>query len=226
LSPAPRLRDWILIVGVADGEAWVDALEALQIEAHLGTVAGALEQLERQGDAPVVVLGEADPDSDRDELDGLWESLSDHPHPPGLAWVGPQPRPGAALHLRADAAPAASATALQALLVERQPEGFQAQLQALSRDFGARLPARLDELRAALSALRQAPGDVAALTLARALAHKLAGIAGSMGFAAVGDAARGLDDLLTDALRRQTALDWARIDALFDGAQRGQQSRR
>ena len=67
---------------------------------------------------------------------------------------------------------------------------------ALMRAFGSKLPARLAALEAALTLARS--GDAEGLGTARRLAHKLHGIAGSYGYAAVSVAAGDLEALLDE----------------------------
>lgn len=70
---------------------------------------------------------------------------------------------------------------------------FQERFAALSRDWRAQLPARLDTLQALLQACRQAPHDDPGLQELYRQAHMLAGSAGTFGLHALGEHARALD---------------------------------
>ena len=66
---------------------------------------------------------------------------------------------------------------------------------ALRRDYAASLPAKLDELAAALDEAERS-GAPAALAQATSLAHRLAGTAGSYGLAEVSASASVLEEKL------------------------------
>ena len=70
---------------------------------------------------------------------------------------------------------------------------FQERFAALSRDWRAQLPARLDTLQVLLQACRHAPEDSGGLQEFHRQAHMLAGSAGTFGLQALGEHARALD---------------------------------
>lgn len=86
------------------------------------------------------------------------------------------------------------------------------QIAELGAVFGKKLDARAGDIEAAVERLRDlddgAPEQVDALAAIQALAHKLAGSAGTIGFAAVSDIARRLEltcfSILSDPDRRST----------------------
>lgn len=90
---------------------------------------------------------------------------------------------------------------------------FQERFAALSRDWRAQLPARLDTLQALLQECRQAPHDGHAVQELYRQAHMLAGSAGTFGLHALGDCARALDIELQQVMPRP-----ARQAADFDQA--------
>ena len=69
-----------------------------------------------------------------------------------------------------------------------------AALRELRREYHAGGPARVAELEAALTALRE--GEESAETTLAMLCHRLAGSGGAYGFPAVSVAARGMEQLL------------------------------
>jgi chemotaxis protein histidine kinase CheA len=98
---------------------------------------------------------------------------------------------------------------------------FEEELAALRRAFGLRLPARIDEVAAALDAARGSrPGSEACLA-ARRLAHNLHGTAASYGFAPVSAAMQRVVDGL-DALSDSSGADaeslWSSIERALEQA--------
>ena len=87
---------------------------------------------------------------------------------------------------------------------------FAAELAEMKRGFAARLPAKLDEIRAAAAA--RSVEDV------RALAHRLRGTCGSYGLAGVGDAIGAIEDRVDAADASSDAL-WSDVDHLLSLAQ-------
>jgi DNA-binding response OmpR family regulator len=73
------------------------------------------------------------------------------------------------------------------------PPELALQLAALKEEYGRDLSGRFQELRRLISAARRAPADGAARKEVRALAHKLAGTAGSYGFALESTAAAAIE---------------------------------
>jgi periplasmic divalent cation tolerance protein len=92
---------------------------------------------------------------------------------------------------------------------------FQERFAALSRDWHAQLPARLDTLQVLLQACRQSPDDARGLEEFHRQAHTLAGSAGTFGLHAVGEHARVLEQELERLMARPT-----RATADFDDAAR------
>jgi len=90
---------------------------------------------------------------------------------------------------------------------------FQERFAALSRDWHAQLPARLDMLQVLLQACRQSPGDAQGLEEFHRQAHTLAGTAGTFGQHALGEHARVLEHELERLMARP-----ARQAAEFDQA--------
>lgn len=91
-------------------------------------------------------------------------------------------------------------------------------LAELRAGFGEKLLARLDDLAAALTRARA--GDGIARTEARLLAHRLAGTAGSYGYAGASRHATAIEQ----ALEVDGALDdaaWAEVFAALDAARVG-----
>lgn len=91
---------------------------------------------------------------------------------------------------------------------------FQAQLAALREAFAADLPGRLEALRAAWAADR----DAGEATRTHFLAHRLAGSAGTFGYAALAQGARELERLLkapAEEGRAPTGEEAARADRLL-----------
>lgn len=79
---------------------------------------------------------------------------------------------------------------------------FQERLAALSRDWRAQLPARLDTLQLLLQACRQDPDDAHGLQELYRQAHMLAGSAGTFGLHALGEQARAMDLELQQVMAR------------------------
>ena len=79
---------------------------------------------------------------------------------------------------------------------------FQERLAALSHEWRAQLPARLDTLQLLLQACRQAPGDDHGLQELYRQAHMLAGSAGTFGLHALGEHARAMDLELQKVMAR------------------------
>jgi len=78
-------------------------------------------------------------------------------------------------------------------------DAIRAQLDRLRAGFAAELPQRLAQADALLAALRA--GDGEALTGLRMIVHRLHGTGGTMGFAALSDAAAALEATLDACLR-------------------------
>lgn len=95
---------------------------------------------------------------------------------------------------------------------------------ALKSSFSTALPARLDEIDAALEAARKDPARIAE---ARNLAHRLRGSAGSFGFAGVGVAVGVIEDLLDGADSPPRAILWEELGhAQLDARQAANQGER
>jgi HPt (histidine-containing phosphotransfer) domain-containing protein len=80
----------------------------------------------------------------------------------------------------------------------RQSANIAEMLAALSKDYKRRLQVQLDDLTLALAQARQHPDDPAPRGAARFLAHRIAGTAGSYGFAAIGDQTRRIERALAE----------------------------
>ncbi|HWV36867.1 MAG TPA: response regulator [Vulgatibacter sp.] len=76
---------------------------------------------------------------------------------------------------------------------------FEGELGRLREAYREELPSRLGELRAAVEDAARAPEDVEAIGVARDLAHRLRGTAGSYGFLQVGEEAGRIEELLLQA---------------------------
>ncbi len=96
---------------------------------------------------------------------------------------------------------------------------FQAQIEALRQHFVSELPARRAALVAAWAECVDGGGEASWLRL-RDVAHKLSGSAPNYGLDEIGDAARGLDKLLSGRTpcRERAAADGAvvRLTAALD----------
>lgn len=97
-----------------------------------------------------------------------------------------------------------------------------AELEVMRARYAQELPALVDGLSVALTQLRARPQQPGLLGVARRRAHQIAGLAGSFGFAAAGDACAAIEDALV-ALQRGASTAWADIDRVL--AQLSQQSR-
>jgi len=88
-------------------------------------------------------------------------------------------------------------------------------LRALREEYLAAAPGRVAELWAALARVQN--GEPAAISALGALAHRLAGSAGSYGFQAVSQAARELDQRCRTAVATEPATDLrALVQAIAD----------
>lgn len=83
---------------------------------------------------------------------------------------------------------------------------LKAELAALHAQFAEKLPARLDELEAAVA---RAEIDHGHIVDARGLAHRLRGSAGSYGHPALGEAVGYVEDLLAEAQSDPSAIRWS-----------------
>jgi HPt (histidine-containing phosphotransfer) domain-containing protein len=84
----------------------------------------------------------------------------------------------------------------------------QAQLDALRQAFGAKLAERIEEIETAAVPVRDGSGDddvARAFDVLLALAHKLGGSAGTLGYHDVGDIAQRLEGHCADVLERNAA---------------------
>ena len=94
---------------------------------------------------------------------------------------------------------------------EISPE-LAARIALLRAEYRAVLPDRLAELLAAVVLARTTPSAIGG---ALAIAHRLAGTAGSYGFHELGDACAAVEDALA---RAQTNADWGPVDAALASA--------
>lgn len=88
-------------------------------------------------------------------------------------------------------------------------------------EYRAKLCARVEELGTLLSA---AAGDPEALAAAQRLAHRIYGSAGTFGFAAVGEAARAIDQRLLAVIEGRAAPSgelWSELEAALGAARAG-----
>jgi HPt (histidine-containing phosphotransfer) domain-containing protein len=206
------MKGRIVLVGVSEPELLTQALSnlGLVVEAAASDWEAA-ESLERDDRCAAVVLGTRLDDETRTDFS---TQLSDRSPPVPVAWQGQgQGAPaGVALVLDPQSDPAVAARQLDKLV---QPDpSFEAELAALRAEYAAVLPARLEELEQALGALARSPEQ--RLVAAR-LAHRLAGTAGSYGFAAVSAVCRELE--LT--LELAQPLDAQRVAASLERARHG-----
>jgi len=99
-------------------------------------------------------------------------------------------------------------------LTGRQPEMLPEtteELAALTAAFERDLPAMVQGVVLAIDRLRASPADAAIRGMARRRAHQIAGVAGSFGFDAVGEACAGIERAL---LRMGSSCDFGpEIDA-------------
>jgi HPt (histidine-containing phosphotransfer) domain-containing protein len=93
---------------------------------------------------------------------------------------------------------------------------FDRELAALREAFGRKLPARIEEVAAALDAARGSRPRGEACLVARRLAHNLHGTAASYGFASVGAEMEQVVDAL-DALADSSGAD---LDGLWSSIER------
>jgi HPt (histidine-containing phosphotransfer) domain-containing protein len=91
-----------------------------------------------------------------------------------------------------------------------KPE-LERELEALRREFGQQLPARLAALQTLLRALK-ASGDTAGLEEAQQLAHKLRGSAGSYGFHELSDEMKRVEGALDVLLRGTSSAAWEELE--------------
>lgn len=91
---------------------------------------------------------------------------------------------------------------------EGDPDG---RFAALKREYSAEVPAKVDEIAAAIEEAERS-GAPDALARATSLAHRLAGTAGSYGLPDVGDRAGAVED----ALRDVGAGGWQRVRAALE----------
>lgn len=101
-----------------------------------------------------------------------------------------------------------TAAALLAKVERMLPQGASAQqpmglrpedlrlLEEMERDYALKLPSLVRELKSSLEQLRARPHDSGLQGVARRRAHKIAGTAGSFGFAEVGDACASVEEAL------------------------------
>jgi HPt (histidine-containing phosphotransfer) domain-containing protein len=85
------------------------------------------------------------------------------------------------------------------------------ELAALAASFARELPAMVQSVVLAIDQLRASPADVALRGIARRRAHQIAGVAGSFGFDAVGDACAGIERAILQM--GSSADDWKEVDA-------------
>jgi hypothetical protein len=91
-------------------------------------------------------------------------------------------------------------------------------LAAVRQRFTAKLNARLDAVEAALPRLAgQGPDAVTAVEAAHHQVHLLCGLAPTVGFARIGDAARKVERLLLEPFRNARALTGAEVEQLKSG---------
>jgi len=81
---------------------------------------------------------------------------------------------------------------------------FEAALERLREAYREELPSRLGELRASIEDAAGAPDDREAIGVARELAHRLRGTAGSYGFLQVGEESGRIEELLLSAMDEGT----------------------
>ncbi|WP_427913082.1 Hpt domain-containing protein [Ramlibacter sp. MMS24-I3-19] len=95
---------------------------------------------------------------------------------------------------------------------------FQERLAALSHEWRAQLPTRLDTLQVLFRSCRQSPGDDQDLQELYRQAHMLAGSAGTFGLHALGEHARALDMELQQVMARggRAAADFDPAGRLLD----------
>ncbi len=93
---------------------------------------------------------------------------------------------------------------------------FSERLSAVRQRFVAKLDGRLVDLEAAVPRLSE-PGSIEALTRAHRHAHDLCGVGPTMGFVAIGSAARTVERLLLAALKAERVLTGDEIAQLRRG---------
>ncbi len=86
-------------------------------------------------------------------------------------------------------------------------------MQALRLKYGEALPTKVEEIAAMCGRLRELAGET------RQAAHRLRGTAGVFGFAAIGEAAGAIEDIVSQVLEEETGERGISGEALSDAAQ-------
>jgi diguanylate cyclase (GGDEF)-like protein len=107
-------------------------------------------------------------------------------------------------------------------------QGPEEAFRTLQAEYARSLPHKLRELAGAVNLVRQEPANAQALDLARQVAHRLRGTAGSYGFEGAGAAAGVVEDVLIRARRNEAiADDWVKVEqqlaATFQAAEQAAQ---
>lgn len=100
-------------------------------------------------------------------------------------------------------------------------QDLQDELEKLRREYASKLPDKLDDLRRAINAAREGPGESSLLNQAKSLAHKIRGTAGSYGFTAIGERIGKIEEalaLLGKGERQDADELWSSVGGNLSGA--------